>query len=830
MNSAKIEIHNLAEFSVIRSGGNSLDVSQSRGIIATDLRGATLYNKPDVLDKLLTPTTKNPGLPSMSQAFVDSLVKTIETSCAEQLKEIETLESQRKDDEEALYDQIDSICEKIEEEVAKKYGRKDPFRRVVFTGDKHEPIIPEIPTSAAGDAKAEARKPDYVVADVPLPKQGEALSEEYTESIIWRQCPSFMEVKAKAVLSPVRQDGGTAAKNTLAQGFDYAHFIFTERPFQRFVYGTFFCGNSFCVGYFDRCGIALTPLYKMQEEGLRNFILVILRMTHEMTAVDLGMDPNVEFAHYRDKPAQTFYQEVYPEFIITDPSDKSRSWHTYGDPLYTRHSIIGRGTTVWRTYNSLTTAPSILKVIWRSSRRTKEALVYEKICARLDACGATIPSYTSIARKIDSIDIISVTELRSRGIPIDADTGAPSTALKPSKLNGVKDRTLSCIWFPDFGRPVWQYRSPLELLRVMYQVIKAHKTLSENGVLHRDISAGNILIRVHAEYITDSVREPRPRNAARGGTSDEPQRLRKSAILEYDYDEHDAEGILTDFEFASIDPIAASDEGSRLGSRDGMSGTPMFMATELLNALINQMTIPRTAKFDLESFGYVILNAIYRNTLHPASPLAWTDSAAARKLIDEEYENLFGFTDLDDLKNRRGQVFFGLPRLFFPREDSDSDTDSEGAGTEKQKPWRISEEEREKMSQLGGILHLYKHLSARNNKVLAGILKAVWTYLRTMQPQFKRKLAPGEPPEDTVDAIIDSAVADISGSVPVQDVDHNMFLHMLERLLTFLGDQSVAQEDMIDEKTRIQRIQRAKQKEPRVYGMYPPAESFWKLK
>ena len=75
----------------------------------------------------------------------------------------------------------------------------------------------------------------------------------------------------------------------------------------------------------------------------------------------------------------------------------------------------------------------------------------------------------------------------------------------------------------------------------------AHEVLSKRGILHRDISAGNILIRVNA-----SVDET------------------FSEIIQEEYPLDKTEGFLTDFEFASLPPSQAVTSNQQL-PKDGLT-------------------------------------------------------------------------------------------------------------------------------------------------------------------------------------------------------------------------------------------------------------------
>lgn len=120
-----------------------------------------------------------------------------------------------------------------------------------------------------------------------------------------------------------------------------------------------------------------------------------------------------------------------------------------------------------------------------------------------------------------------------------------------------------CIITSPCGRPLHTNKSVLELLQVLRDAVKSHRSLYEDGgILHQDIAPGNIII-------SDALDPEGPK------------------------------GILIDLDVAMI-----LDVGPRNPGGISITGTPPFMAVGALKGR------PRTYRHDLESFLYVLLWAI----------------------------------------------------------------------------------------------------------------------------------------------------------------------------------------------------------------------------
>ncbi|KAI0935651.1 hypothetical protein AcV5_004012 [Taiwanofungus camphoratus] len=486
-------------------------------------------------------------------------------------------------------------------------------------------------------------KPDFVLADVPPPEISEtSLTAVFNpDHVLWRQVSGFIEVKQSYKDSPFPQDRTKTVKQVVAQAADYARLILCARPFQLYVLGLLIYGDNYCMAMFDRGGVILSKEKHLRHD-LELFVRVIYRLTCDLSPVELGHDPTVALL-----PQQTYYQEPYPSFRVTMGAGDSHAWQTEGPPIWSSLSLVGRGTSTWLAFMDNTNYTPrqhvILKVTWRSEARMDESAIYSIIgnvegVAQFDTGGDVMfPSRISGAA-----NRITIEQLR-RG------------------MRTTRNSVLHRLSLYSVGRPLWHYHTDEELIIGFRAALQAHKRLAQKGILHRDISAGNILLAPPGQSVQAGF-----------------------------------EGFLTDFDLASlhekceqiiseavptptVSPQAArANTGTHVNSRPTvypqmkqrpvtrcslrgrvtvsppktagpeMTGTAIFMAEELLNAIDAGVTISRDVHHDLESFALVLIYVIYRHTLVEQKQLG-QDVADLRA----EFHELFGGNSATDIIKRR---------------------------------------------------------------------------------------------------------------------------------------------------------------------------------
>ncbi|ETW82651.1 hypothetical protein HETIRDRAFT_120858 [Heterobasidion irregulare TC 32-1] len=169
----------------------------------------------------------------------------------------------------------------------------------------------------------------------------------------------------------------------------------------------------------------------------------------------------------------------------------------------------------------------------------------------------------------------------------------------------------------DLGRPLSQYTSTKELSQVMLDTIEAHQQAFNAGVLHQDISGGNILI-------TDNGR-----------------------------------GLLIDWDLSRRTELAVP--AARLKSR---TGTWQFMACA---RLLNPGNKTHEFWHDLESFFHVFL---YHAILYQASRIPTTDdSSRIFEQIEEFFDSSSIRLDVPDTGGKFKLSFFQLTPTHFVEPD-----------------------------------------------------------------------------------------------------------------------------------------------------------------
>ncbi|KAI0667807.1 hypothetical protein C8Q78DRAFT_981095, partial [Trametes maxima] len=476
-------------------------------------------------------------------------------------------------------------------------------------------------------------KPDFVLAEMPRPHSGEPVVEPKAGGVRWRQCSAFLEIKSTRRLSPHANPAQRACiiKETLAQGADYARLILNARPFQLYVYGIFFCGDTWCLAYFDRRGVVLghdisifDSKGALAEDSFAKFVRVVLRMSWEMSLEQLGHDPTVTLLD-----GHAYYDQTYPRFLVNVHTDNGETEEvcTYGTPVWSSLSLIGRGSSVYRAVSRSSPGNSvvILKNAWRSVSRHHEAYFYKCIDQFYNGPGETRPA--GVARllfggdvKLDNGEWLSVKAIRGGG---------------PFAIEDEEDVGLHRVVVKDYGKPLWSCTSPVELARAMLMALEAHQSLSKKGLLHRDISAGNILIRQDAQYIPGAT----PRD---------------DDIVARPYDSESAQGFLMDFELASL----------RIDDEDPFQtslGTAIFASTALLEAITKRKTISRTSGQDVESFAWVFIFSFYKMALSDATYLD-----TGRKALEEEFQNLFSAININNILENRLRAFSRTRLNYYP--------------------------------------------------------------------------------------------------------------------------------------------------------------------
>ncbi|EEH04621.1 conserved hypothetical protein [Histoplasma capsulatum G186AR] len=394
-------------------------------------------------------------------------------------------------------------------------------------------------------------------------------------------------------------------KATLLQISCSVREVFAAQPTRRFVHAFTVCGTKMEAWVFDRAGPYSSVIIDVYADS-RQFFQVLVGYTM-MSDEELGLDTFIARDEWGNK-----------SITVKGPGNSVEKVLRLGQMLSFQRAIVCRGTTCFLANNGQ--VEGVAKFSWVSDKRRPEAELLELAgqqnvqgVARIighstitniadmrrdmtfddkrydfkSAPPSTASSFhqsqpltepcrldihrKSSSRKRRSPDKGMQTSKRSRSINQPSrDTQEENelafsiqSAHRPSLFdrNGEEpydNRVLRCLVISPAGRPICDYRSPLELLTALRDAIKAHRSLYLDGnILHRDISENNIII-------TD------------------PDKA----------DGHS--GMLIDLDLAK--EVGSGRSGAR-----HQTGTMEFMAIEVL------LNIDHTYRHDLESFFYVLI-------------------------------------------------------------------------------------------------------------------------------------------------------------------------------------------------------------------------------
>ncbi|KAF8589250.1 hypothetical protein K439DRAFT_1658060 [Ramaria rubella] len=646
-----------------------VDTETARGAVKAELFGKLEFAQDSVFQRLNLDAvseefvtacqdtmSKDPGIQHALlslRRLIDGASRYTEKDLEEEMENIkndkdDTVAVPSKAREKKMYPHLAKLFVHIGQ--AQQLHPNDYTRKWITTG--------QAPLTAEGDTWSFPKvTPDFSLLDISSgspPVDGSKPDVPH----LWRQRSAFSEIKPTAKQSPVGSSPNTI-KPIVTQAGNYARLHMSARPFLLFSVGLLVFGSQFCVAIFDRDGVQFSPVCDMFKD-MEVFIRVVRRLTCDMSPVELGHDPSVQLlagneaqkwqntAQERDYPIELTMKrggpkenQQYPAYHVTMGNGQS-SWYTLGPPIWSSLSLLGRGTSVWRVCDSEKNE-FILKNSWRSSERVGESTIYKSIGTQVHGLAEYV-SGGDVVFPDDTQRLVSVLNLRD---PTRSPIGGKETAiLHRLLLNTV-------------GRPLWEFRSPIELLEGLLAALSAHKTLYErHGILHRDISAGNIMLAAKGgepagflmdiEYAHASNPSFQPATTVMVPYENATEAGYAKARDKSQFPSHSGYNVRTTFD----DQVAVK-RGAPL------TGTLQFMAYGILEAIHYEEKIIHAVHHDLEAFIWVFYYSLLRGLLRPK-----TFRGETRDKIQKIFMSLFGHMQLDSIRQARlGRAGLGLKRL-----------------------------------------------------------------------------------------------------------------------------------------------------------------------
>ncbi|KAI0645293.1 hypothetical protein C8Q79DRAFT_1104751 [Trametes meyenii] len=291
-------------------------------------------------------------------------------------------------------------------------------------------------------------------------------------------------------------------KETLGQILGYLQFIF-DRQQRMFLFMVLILGSYARVVRVDRSGIFVTKRlnYLTDGEPLAEFFWRFARLS----STEQGQDPTAErIAHdssyanllkakvlsmnkddYRRGLLEATLDKKWPWWLLSfkDQETKNVRKFVVGKPNFTSPGVAGRGT---RGFIALDLekpmdSPVYLKDAWR--------VVHDDI----EKEGNTL-------KRLNNVNASYVPTLEAHG-DLDGQTTVSQDlwfkyrpSISPHTPCPLKKHTHYRIVVQEVGKPLTEIASGYDLINALYCCIRAHSDAYELGIIHRDISVGNILL------------------------------------------------------------------------------------------------------------------------------------------------------------------------------------------------------------------------------------------------------------------------------------------------------------------------------------------------
>jgi serine/threonine protein kinase len=417
--------------------------------------------------------------------------------------------------------------------------------------------------------------------------------------------------------------------------------VFASQPLRLFLHGFYIRGSLIELWVFDRSGLYCSDVFSVQKDFVQ-FLSVILSY-QRMTDQDLG---NINVIRTDNSGS----------YITLDDALGPLSGKLYleSQPIAFREALVGTGTTCYRAKMPGSDRWNyVLKFKWRWAReRSEDELL--KLARKKHVWGAISLDYYKEVESTANLrrglrwgtqrkfagmrfnESFGNMQEQQQGVSGHADGLAEHTE---ETENFFQNRILACVVTSPVGRLLNTFQSLTELLQVLRDAIKCHRSLLYDAkILHQDVSPGNIII-------LDGQDEQKPK------------------------------GILID-----LDSAIELAEGLETGP--GITGTRPFIAIGVLKSECH------TYRHDLESFFYVFLWTIITNgtgALPESSKLLqWSrgdwNELAVRKALDMDKDNFPNILDeftpeFHSLK----PLAESLRQIIFPVRDGGIWTGTEGS-------------------------------------------------------------------------------------------------------------------------------------------------------
>ncbi|KAH9891353.1 hypothetical protein C8Q73DRAFT_782828 [Cubamyces lactineus] len=345
-----------------------------------------------------------------------------------------------------------------------------------------------------------------------------------SNKVHWLQFVAAVEAK---------RESGQKDKELISQLLACLGVMMVEQRVRRFALGLFLSSTQVSVWLQDRSGALGMDVPIDIHENPRDFIQVIAAFAI-LPAHRLGFDPTMKLAREPLPPIHIY------RFTSQGPDGSSREeckttnrimqWvitTEHGDFMTLRTISLrtdmasGSGCIIWAVirYEDRAVDPDVRKVfvlkqLWRSDGLVDEGAIHEHLKS---ASGDPDAQYIGDFEFHEVVkiggEIDSTAGLIRRGLEparVEAEersmqVTSRAVARRRRKMKAPEKRTRVRIVLGFLGCPIELFSSVRELVSLLLDCVRGHRFAYKHGVVHRDISAGNLLIALKGREISPSA-------------------------------------------------------------------------------------------------------------------------------------------------------------------------------------------------------------------------------------------------------------------------------------------------------------------------------------
>ncbi|KAF8882647.1 hypothetical protein CPB85DRAFT_1442579 [Mucidula mucida] len=349
-------------------------------------------------------------------------------------------------------------------------------------------------------------RPDCLLAHSLLHDRVKNLSPDEAKGVIWwLQIVAALEMK--------RRDN-EEWEEVVKQLIGYLRQILREQLDRRFVFGFTLGPRCMSVCLHDRSGVLITStpidIHKFPKHFIRIIASFAVLAPHKLgfdPSMKIYVQPNEVVESYRltsETALDVFATDSYKKRWVITLNDGTQYLTVKVMSVARARVMRGRATLVWAVVRFIDGQPGkeifVLKQSWRPESIKSEGELYS------EANGSDCEFLARITLYEDAIidDMVDRTgafipkrprlESEERFLHVASTDDDEIDRITTPRMRAFVSRVHTRVIMSTYGWPLKYFATLKELLVVFLNGVQGHEHLCNNGLLHRDISAGNVII------------------------------------------------------------------------------------------------------------------------------------------------------------------------------------------------------------------------------------------------------------------------------------------------------------------------------------------------